>query len=123
MNVALPLWTAYAWWVTLLGAVALGIAHILKRNEPSLRLPILIVALWTTFALISYIRINLTVFQPQFRFLFAILPVLSAFVVGGLVAWFENRQTLASAAIVTCGLLGVAVNSWVFAALLGPTDP
>jgi 4-amino-4-deoxy-L-arabinose transferase-like glycosyltransferase len=115
MNVAAPAWQAYAWWLFILAGVLAGTAA-LWRRRPALFL-VAILVLWSAAVLAGYIRINLNRFQPQFRFAFALLPVLGTFAAGGYQRWLRRRPSLA---VVLLALTLFLVNLWLIFQLVIP---
>jgi hypothetical protein len=115
MNVAAPAWQAYAWWLFILAGVIAGIAS-LWRQRPALFL-VAILVLWVAAVLAGYIRINLNRFQPQFRFAFALLPVLGTFAAGGYRCWLRRQPSLA---VVLLALALFLVNLWLIFQLVIP---
>ena len=84
MNIFAPDWHAYLWWGLVAMMAGLGIRYITAVS--SVRLLIFI---WLIGVGLTYIRINLTIFQPQFRFAFATLPIIAALAAGG--AWHTSQ--------------------------------
>lgn len=122
MNVATPDWQAYVWWGLIGAATVLGIGPALSRSEARpTRTLALILGMWMLSMLAGYVRINLNRFQPQFRFLFPLLPVVAAFASIGylrLVGASLRRQRLAFAALAIALLL---INLWILFAIVQPT--
>lgn len=117
MNVAAPAWQGYLWWALLLGATLLGILAMWRQRERPSAYLLALLGLWTMAVLAGYLRINLNRFQPQFRFAFALLPVLGTFAAGGYWRWLEGQPTLA---VVMLALGLFLVNLWLLLQLVVP---
>lgn len=84
MNVAAPPWQAHLWWAILLAGVAAGLWRL--RSQPRAPFVLVLLLLWIGAVVAGYLRINMNRFQPQFRFAFALVPVLAALAAGGYTA-------------------------------------
>ncbi len=115
MNVTTPDWMTYVWW-GITGGLALGGA-LRWRREPvgDKFLMGSLLFFWVAGVLVSYIRINLSVMQPQFRFLQALLPLLASFVAGGLLSGSAALANLLHRRMHP--LLGIVVLTAVLVAL------
>ena len=122
MNVAAPDWQAYLWWGLIGGAATLGIGEASTRSETRIaRALALILGAWTVSVLAGYVRINLNRFQPQFRFLFPLLPAIAGLASIGYLRLFgasPGRQRFALAALAAALL---AANLWILFAIVQPT--
>ncbi len=117
MNVAAPEWQGYVWWLLILGGVIIGVVSLWRRHPRPSSFLAAVLLLWVGAVLAGYLRINLNRFQPQFRFAFALLPVLGALAAGGYWRWLGRRPTLA------VGVLALAlflVNLWLVLQLVIP---
>lgn len=109
MNVAAPDWQAYLWW-SVVGLLALGGSVVWWHQKlPRRTLLALLVLLWVAGNLATYLRINLAVPQPQFRFLMSLLPIAGALVAGGLLQkpWPRGVQPVWLVAFLVGGAIGV----------------
>ncbi len=78
-----PAWHAQVWWLILQSGSLLGIYVVSTRPlPPNQRLLWLILALWWLAVAFSYIRVTSNRWQPQFRFAFAMIPLLTTFTAG-----------------------------------------
>lgn len=107
MNVAAPDVTAYLWWSIVLGLSLVGFVHWWRSAPPERNLLAVVLLVWFLGAMASYVRINTAVFQPQFRFLQSLLPILSALVGGGLFCMVP--QHVRPQALLCGALIGIAV--------------
>lgn len=107
MNVAAPDVTAYLWWSIVLGLSLVGFVHWWRSAPPERNLLAVVLLVWFLGAMASYVRINTAVFQPQFRFLQSLLPILSALVGGGLFCMVPQR--VRPQALLCGALIGIAV--------------
>ena len=85
MNVPAPNWQAYVWWGVIGITAVLGLRHL--KMKPSLWLLLFV---WLMGVGLTYIRINMTIFQPQFRFILSLLPIVVALSAGG---WWHLNQS------------------------------
>lgn len=118
MNVAAPDWHSMVWWLLLLVTAVVGYVQLQRQtNSIEARLLLLLAVIWVFAALLSYLRINVNRFQPQFRFLLAIIPILTAFAAAGSLPWLKGRakQWLLIAGV-TLGL--VTYNIWLVFSLI-----
>jgi len=115
MNVAAPDATAYLWWSTVLGLSLLGFVCWWRSAPPERNLLAMVLLVWFLGAMASYVRINTAVFQPQFRFLQSLLPILSALVAGGLLCIMPQRlrpQVLLCGALIVIAVIINGVIIW-----------
>jgi hypothetical protein len=114
MNVLTPDVQAYAWWLTLaLTGAAGAYASIYLSDSRKTRLAALVGCIWLASFLGSYLRINLNRFQPQFRYIFPVAPMLAAFSGTGLSVILKPLERLRPvAAPIIAGLL-LLVNLWI----------
>jgi len=84
MNVATPDHFVYLWWAIVVGLSICGAAFWWRSELPNRNLLGIILAIWVAGNLATYLRINMAVLQPQFRFLQSLLPILASFVAGGI---------------------------------------
>ena len=75
---------ALIWWLLIQMTIILGIYWALKgQKSKKQRLILMSLAIWTVGVTLSYVRININRWQPQFRFALSLLPVLTVFSAGG----------------------------------------
>lgn len=85
LTVMPPAWHAQLWWLLIELAALVGLYVALKRPSPRQhRVLLLILGLWWLFVAFSYVRVTSNRWQPQFRFAFAVLPLLATFTAGGM---------------------------------------
>lgn len=121
MNVALPTWQAYLWWGFIAVACIVGLLHAWRAADeltPKIRLILLLV--WMAGIAASVVRINLVVFQPQFRFALASLPVFAALSAGGIISVLHKqpRSQWIAVAVILVFMLGA--NIWIIRTVLLP---
>ena len=121
MNLPAPAWQAYGWW-TLLAAAGLWGARNLWLNvaERPRPLVLLILVLWTAAVAGTYLRINLNRFQPQFRFAFALLPIISTLAAAGYLDWFARARRRQQVAVVLLAAILFLANVWIVLSLIVP---
>jgi len=121
LSIRPPEWQARLVWLLIQIAALLGVYVAVKRAQSRpYRVLLLILAGWTTAVFISYVRVTSNRWQPQFRFAFAVLPLLGAFAAGGSVTWLARNpkwQWLAWAGLSTALLL---YNLWLIFGMLAP---
>jgi hypothetical protein len=118
MNVAAPDWHSMVWWLLLLATAVVGFVHLQQQAKSmSARLLLLLAVFWVLAALLSYLRINVNRFQPQFRFLLTIIPIIAALAAVGSVSWLTGRVKQWCLIIgVTLGL--ITYNLWLVFSLI-----
>lgn len=113
MNVVAPEASLYLWWVSVIGLSILGGAYLWRSNLPSRNLLATILLIWFLGNMATYLRINLAVLQPQFRFLQSLLPIIGALIGGGVlyVAPCKTRYriVIAGALIVLAIIVNVGI--------------
>lgn len=121
MNVPAPDWQATVWWL-FIGATGLSGASSVRRvahgHEAVTRL--VLIGGWLLAVLAAYVKLNLNRFQPQFRFMLTMLPILGALSAIGYSHWTRStrRQQLALLAL---AFALAAVNLWIVFGLIVPT--
>lgn len=122
MNVPAPDWQALAWWV-FIGVTALigAVTAVRSAADRPRRVRLMVLGVWALAVLAAYVKLNLNRFQPQFRYAFALLPVLTASAAIG-----YHRLLPSSSRAQRAGLLGLAVallaiNVWIVFGLIAPT--
>jgi uncharacterized membrane protein len=119
MNIFAPQWQANLWWSFIALCSVAGLFWFVKLNyqKPYFKLQAFILLLWVGAALSGYVRINLNRFQPQFRYLFALLPVLTLFSGIGLgqLATFvtKSRQRSTYYFVSALALFLLLINGWI----------
>ncbi|MCC9075712.1 glycosyltransferase family 39 protein [Litorilinea aerophila] len=113
MNVAAPDVSAYLWWSLIFGLSFVGCRNWWRSGLRERNLIAAILVVWCLGATAAYIRINMTVFQPQFRFLQSLIPIFSTLVAGGLLSIMPRqprRQIFVSGTLI---LLAIVVNALI----------
>lgn len=113
MNLPAPQWHANLWWL-FVGAASLAGGWLFWRQASSRtqRLWLLISLLWLLAALFSYGRININRLQPQFRFLLALVPVLTSLTAVGSLYAIRQRPWAQWMVIVGFATLLLLYNLW-----------
>ena len=83
MNVAAANETVYIWWMIIVGSSIFGMVYWWRSNLPNRAIIAFVLFIWFAGNMAAYLRINLTVLQPQFRFVLSLLPIFGSFVAGG----------------------------------------
>jgi hypothetical protein len=123
MNIPTPDWQAYGWWmfiaITSIGGIRA--AHLTSPDRTVSKQILFILGLWVMGVLASYMRINANRFQPQFRFAFPLLPVITAFAAGGYVSFlgYSSRRRVFGLLLLIIVLM--LANFWIVFNLLVPT--
>lgn len=121
MNVPAPDWQIIMWWllIGLTGIIgAITLARTARERPDIIRL--ILIGVWVLAVLAAYVKLNFNRFQPQFRFMLATLPVLSALSAIGYTRWISSTRYHQLVLIgPTLGL--VIVNCWIVFELLVPT--
>lgn len=104
--------------MALMGAIGLSMAW--RQGSVSKRL-LLLIFLWFLGALAVYLRINLDRFQPQFRFMFAVLPLIAVVVAGGLVQLSRRWPISPQRMMVAAAAILLLLNGWLVLTVVAPT--
>ena len=121
MNVIVPVWQAYLWWGIIAVTAAVGVYFAWRSSRCRAdRVRLAILFLWMGGVVASVIRINLVVFQPQFRFALASLPLWAAFSAGGVTSLLPNRQSWQWVLILCVSVAMLAINLWIVTTILRP---
>jgi 4-amino-4-deoxy-L-arabinose transferase-like glycosyltransferase len=127
MNLAAPMSHAYWAWSIVSVLVSSGIIYSLRklRQAPTnhLYLQTFILITWLAGGLASYIRINMTHFQPQFRFIFVLLPIIVAIAAIGLKQLTRRlpQRPASHTIFLLISLIWLGYNTWVLVDLVVPT--
>lgn len=111
---------ARIWWLFIQIAVVLGSYLAIKRADSKQRKMVLVLcAIWASAIIVSYLRVTSNRWQPQFRFIFGILPLLTTFASAGIMLWAKQKSVQVSL------LLGLTVvmalyNLWLIWAVILP---
>jgi hypothetical protein len=121
MNLATPDSQVYAWWGFLAISGAIGFISATRQSHDSTaRRVILISILWAMCALALYSRFQFNRFQPQFRLVLSVVPVLTAFSGIGISAFLGASGRLQRLAILVLLALLLVANLWIVFAVLVP---
>ena len=121
MNVALPTWQAYLWWGFIAVACAVGLVHAWRvADEPAPKIRLFMLLVWMVGIVASVVRINLVVFQPQFRFALASLPVFAALSAGGIISVLHKQPRSQWIAVVVTLVFMLGANIWIIRTVLLP---
>lgn len=125
MNMPAPMSHAYAAWAIIGGLIIIGFGYGLQKlrhaSAPTY-LHILILLLWMAGNLASYTRMNMTLFQPQFRYLFMLLPIImatAAIGLGQIASWLPARLRIYPIFLLI-SLTWLGYNAWVIITLIIP---
>jgi hypothetical protein len=114
MNVLTPDVQAYTWWSAMALTGAAGVyAGIRLANSRKTRLAVIVGCIWLLSFLLSYLRINLNRFQPQFRYIFPVAPMLAAFSATGLSAIGKPLERLKPLAAPVVAVFLLLANLWI----------
>jgi hypothetical protein len=121
MNVPAPDEQVAAWWLFIGVTSVVGVIRLLRAvPDRARRIRLALLGVWVLAVLAAYVKFNLNRFQPQFRFILALLPVLAALSAVGYFRWANSPrgQQLALAGLALVLLL---VNVWIVFGLIVPT--
>ena len=121
MNVPAPDWQAYVWWacIAITGIVGLRII-ITSRLDRRRQLMLIVLGIWVLAVSGSYIWLNLNRFQPQFRFAFPILPVISVFSAIGYLQFSERAGCRYTAGFLLLIIALILINLYIIFGVIGP---
>jgi hypothetical protein len=121
MNVIAPHWQSWAWWSFIIFGLIIGVIlygrHI--KVEKEVRIQTAILVFWTVGVIALYFRININRFQPQFRYLFPLLPVITAFVGIGY-SWLTNKIERDYWVVFPLALVLFGLNVWILRMVVLP---
>lgn len=121
MTIAVEEWLAYLWWLLIAFFMFVGILRWWTRKEPLRWLLLVVMIGWVIGNLASYLRINLTVMQPQFRFLQSTLPLIVAFAAGGLTKQFSTTVRFKQQLMIFGLAFGLLlINLWIILYVVAP---
>ncbi len=118
MNISPPIVHAYLWWVGVGITAVIGIFKLSTQPTQHKKILLLIMLLWSGGALGTYLRINLSIFQPQFRFIASIIPIISALVSAGIFLKQTYNMKIVMISVFFATALGY--NIWVLSNLIKP---
>ncbi len=121
MNLAAPDLHVGVWWGALFfTSIIGGYAQLRHFRNPNARLILLLSCVWIVCVSASYLRIQINRFQPQFRYAFAVLPVLTALSGAGWATLLgaSPRRRGSAQVILLCVVVGA--NLWMIFGLLAP---
>ncbi|HSM55187.1 MAG TPA: glycosyltransferase family 39 protein [Candidatus Sulfomarinibacteraceae bacterium] len=113
MNVPTPVWQSVVWWGFLLGGSLLGLWQLLAAPAAvgwHKTLIMVIILTWFAAVLAAFVRINLNRFQPQFRFMFSLVPLLATLAAGGYLSFAADKGQVRLAPIVSIAFLLLLAN-------------
>lgn len=121
MNVAAPQWHAYVWWAGVALAALVGVYAVWQNRFLKHRLLLSItLLLWLAGVALSYIRINISLFQPQFRFALAAVPLLVTFSAAGYLFLLKRHPFWRWGSIVILSFILLGYNLWLVLAVIKP---
>ncbi len=90
-----------------------------RTDRPDRRLTAATLLIWVLGLGFSYLRINLAVMQPQFRFLQSVLPIVAAFAAGGLLMPWQSKS-VQWVSVTGVALALVLMNGWIVTHVVMP---
>lgn len=121
MNLPAPIAHAYLWWAGFAIATAGGYFIIWRKAEaPQQRVLLWLCLFWVMGALLTYLRINVNRFQPQFRFMLAVAPVLAAGAAVGCLYGARARPSRQWQIIIGTAVILVVYNIWFVFTIVKP---
>ncbi len=120
MDIYPPLWHAYVWWTLLAALFVTGLLALWQQaHSAATRWRTFFALLWLAGVLVTFVRINVTLFQPQFRFAWASLPVLAVLSAKGAQVVARKRPKWQNVYPVTLSLFLIVYNLWIINVILG----
>ncbi len=115
MNVAAPQWQANLWWALIAICGGAGIVWSIKQTQTNARMKhkLIIMSLWAGAIIASYLRINLNRYQPQFRYMFFLLPIVVAFTGIGFIQLTQANRWGARRIAVFLAITIAIINVWI----------
>jgi hypothetical protein len=122
MNVPAPQWQANLWWFFIAAAGLIGIGWYLKHNQANTqrKQQLIIILLWSGAIVASYLRININRYQPQFRYLFFLLPLIVSFAGIGLAQSTQRFRHWPWATLISLAAFLAAINIWIILKIVLP---
>lgn len=111
---------AYIWWTVITVFVIVGAWRWWQCRHELRWLSLLIIGAWFAGNVAAYVRINLTVMQPQFRFLQSTLPLLAAFAAAGILNPFSAAIFWQRVSIVLLATGLLLMNLWIIFGVVAP---
>lgn len=121
MNVPAPDAQALAWWLFIIVTGLIGTVTCLRTADRSRRVLLLILGVWVLAVLVAYAKLNLNRFQPQFRYAFALLPVLTTLSAVGGLRLAPQTPRAQRLILIVLALALLAINLWIVFGLIVPT--
>lgn len=121
MNLPAPATHAYLWWGLLTIATVSGYYLLWRKAETGQqRLLLWLCLFWSVGLVLTYLRINVNRFQPQFRFMLALTPVLAAGTAVGCLYGVRVRPFYQWSLIVSIATALVVYNVWFIFTIVQP---
>jgi hypothetical protein len=120
MNVLTPDFQAYTWWAVLAVTGAAGICRGASSKARTPRLATYIGCMWVASFFVQYIIINVNRFQPQFRYILPVVPMLAAFAGSGLALILKRLKFPEPLAVLAIASVLILANLWIVFRVLGP---
>ncbi len=122
MNIAAPIWQTWVWWLFIGVGLIVGAAIFIRKFVRSAegRIQIIIILLWITGNFALYFRINLNRFQPQFRYLFGLLPIFTLFTGIGY-SWLTRKVKQDFVVVLLIALVLFGLNVWILRQVVLPS--
>ncbi len=121
MNVPAPEWQAYTWWGLIAIAGLIGLWNILKASrDRRQRLVLITLFIWVAGVLAVYLRLNANRFQPQFRFAFALLPIITLLSATGYYCFWSRTRLSSRASVAILILMLMGINLYLIFSVIGP---
>lgn len=122
MNVGPPNLIIYGWWIVIGIGLVKGIWEGIRfSSDINHRLKLVIIGLFVLGLFITYFRINLNRFQPQIRFIFVLLPILTTFTSYGYFSLLSSHQKIIKQNAIVLGILLLLFNIGILFLLVLPT--
>jgi len=121
MNVPAPDWQAYVWWGAIVVLTFSGLWSILKAPlDQRQKVQLVVLFIWTVGVAATYLRLNMNRFQPQFRYAFPLLSVITLFAATGYRRLWKRGRWSANVPLIVLVTGLIVINVYLILFVIGP---
>ncbi len=124
MNVPAPTWQSVVWWSFIAVGLTIGGIKLVRKPPAGWKwqqfTPFAIILIWFAACSLTFVRINLNRFQPQFRFLFSLIPLLTSLTAGGILALTPPDHRVRLGLVMAMAAVLLAANLWILLSVVIP---